>query len=434
MLGFVILYGLATAINFILRPYIVTPMVGITIAFFFNPGNTRHWYIIAAFVVVGVLIALFEHFFSKIRIRFLDARMSIYFRRIPRQMSTKDFRLYVATFLPSLAVFFILIYAACIVLDLPFTNPIITSLIVTMICVSLYAANEFIVPPHFSVNGSPPIPEKQFEIHKAAESGDLQQLRTMIEARADLNQTTNKNMAPLHCTIKAGKYEATKLLLESGADANLLGNDFIPRTPLMFAASMGDMNTVKLLLEHGADPHVLIDTRNNILYYAKEHLDMFDFFVKKGVDYNNLNNQFDGSLLSIAAGMKKDYAPDPDADKLVRYLLDLGMPANGLAEEEKVPIVNAARASNLAVIKTLIAHKADPDKSDKYNETALVEAVRKTDPDIVCFLLENGADRNGIINVDGNDLSLLEYCQYSKGRFYDDDLGKVNEEIIQLLG
>ena len=60
-----------------------------------------------------------------------------------------------------------------------------------------------------------------------------------------------------------GYSDIVKLLLENGADPNIIGND--GRTSLIFASKFGCTDVVKMLLKNGADPNI-IDNRGKTAY------------------------------------------------------------------------------------------------------------------------------------------------------------------------
>lgn len=74
-----------------------------------------------------------------------------------------------------------------------------------------------------------------------------------------------------------------KLLLEAGADVNLPFDDD-ESTPLMFAASRGDLKQMQLLLDHGAD--INLTTQQNALTYAvyNNNVKVAQFLLNAGAD------------------------------------------------------------------------------------------------------------------------------------------------------
>ena len=78
---------------------------------------------------------------------------------------------------------------------------------------------------------------------------------TLIALGADVNaQRTNDKVTPLHLASSWNHYMAVRLLMENGADANILSDD--GRSPLHDAASKGFFNVVRLLLDYGAEVNI----------------------------------------------------------------------------------------------------------------------------------------------------------------------------------
>jgi hypothetical protein len=91
----------------------------------------------------------------------------------------------------------------------------------------------------------------------AARQGDISLMKTLISSGANVNNIDSaplpfmKSMPPLHAAIEAGKVEAVKLLLDSGANPNIRGkNEY---TPLFVASVSNQLAIAKLLIEKGAD-------------------------------------------------------------------------------------------------------------------------------------------------------------------------------------
>lgn len=55
---------------------------------------------------------------------------------------------------------------------------------------------------------------------KAASSGDMDKIRSLISAGRDVNQTDSSGYTPLHYAARAGKLEVCQVLLSKGADPN----------------------------------------------------------------------------------------------------------------------------------------------------------------------------------------------------------------------
>lgn len=91
-------------------------------------------------------------------------------------------------------------------------------------------------------------------------SGQLQAVEFLISNDADIN-LNNGGYTPLMASIYERGYDITKLLLEKGADPNILNSNLfmdksISRTPLIKATKKALPKTVAILLKYGADPNI----------------------------------------------------------------------------------------------------------------------------------------------------------------------------------
>ena len=92
----------------------------------------------------------------------------------------------------------------------------------------------------------------------AARTGDLRAMKRYIAEGTDINAPDDySNLSPLAWSASHGQTEATRLLIESGADVNI--KDDNGSTPLHAAAAFGRVDVAKLLVEHGADLQVRND-------------------------------------------------------------------------------------------------------------------------------------------------------------------------------
>jgi ankyrin repeat protein len=384
-----------SALKIVLRPIVIIPLVGMVVSFLFISDKSSRWWVIGLFLLAGIAIELLEYYLSGYREQYLESNLTIYFRHFPIEATGNDKLLHASTFLPSLLILFLLLYGGISFIDLPaIKSPLVLSMAVAPACLLLILMDSYIKVPAWNPNGTPAPKEKFADIHLAARTGDVEALTVQIREKKELlNQQTNKAMAPLHLTVTEGHFEATKFLVESGADVNLMGSAFKPVTPLMMAARNGDRRTLEFLLNNGADPHILTDERNNILYSAKWHPDIFKLLINHKVDYENVN-QYGESILSIVAGMQDNFRPHPYAYDLTKYLLELGMPPDGLRGEQEKPLVKAADASNIKVLQLLLEKGADPDAIGKFKSTPLIVSILEQSPEMVRLLLKYGADPN----------------------------------------
>lgn len=127
-------------------------------------------------------------------------------------------------------------------------------------------------------------------LHVAADRNRDDILETLIEAGFDVNAQLSEERSKLYedrrstalyfCVIN-NNVEATRLLLEAGADPNL---DMF--RPLMVAARFGCIETVTLLVEHGADINASIPTHPTtfppVYMFCMKYLSMFKYLLDNG--------------------------------------------------------------------------------------------------------------------------------------------------------
>lgn len=95
-------------------------------------------------------------------------------------------------------------------------------------------------------------------LQMAADRGATDVLRVLLDANARIdavgrqtNRGISKEYTALHAAVEGGKTAAVKLLLERGADPNVI--DKRKKAPLHYAAGTGNVEVVNALLAHKAD-------------------------------------------------------------------------------------------------------------------------------------------------------------------------------------
>ena len=117
-------------------------------------------------------------------------------------------------------------------------------------------------------------------LHHAIEDlddgGPLEAVRVLIEHGAEVDRwDTPRSSTPLIIAVANGRIDAARLLLEAGADPNVMGEG--TETPLLMAVGERSYQLVKLLLEFGAAQeidHYGGDTGMTALGIATSQLDL----------------------------------------------------------------------------------------------------------------------------------------------------------------
>lgn len=87
----------------------------------------------------------------------------------------------------------------------------------------------------------------------AAGHGQQEAVKVLLEHHANPNAETEDNITPLLSAVAAGSLTCLDLLIQAGANANIVAGG---ATPLHIAADIGSTEIVKCLLKAGADPNV----------------------------------------------------------------------------------------------------------------------------------------------------------------------------------
>jgi uncharacterized protein len=222
----------------------------------------------------------------------------------------------------------------------------------------------------------------------AAREGDLDSARLLVEAGADVNQTTEYGWTPLLTATNNRHYRVAEYLIEHGADVNRANKG--KWTPLYLATDNRN-------IEGGDFPVTKPDL---------DHLEYIKFLLDHGADPN---------------AQAKD-------NTLTRTIFTM----QWFSEDGATPFVRAAQSSDLELLKLLLAHHADPFLKTNHGDTALTaasgigwvdgvtyERSAKENVETVKFLLELGLDPNAA-NDDGRTPLMVAAA---KGR----------TEVIQLL-
>ncbi len=109
-------------------------------------------------------------------------------------------------------------------------------------------------------------------LHLASRGGHVVVAKSLLEAGADARApTTNSGATPLHLAASsaAGGAEMIALLADHGADVNARELS-LGQTPLMFAAEAGEAEAVAELLARGADPSVTTKVVDALSGYVRD--------------------------------------------------------------------------------------------------------------------------------------------------------------------
>jgi ankyrin repeat protein len=163
-----------------------------------------------------------------------------------------------------------------------------------------------------------------------------------------------------------GAPEATRALLDAGADINAQDPD--GTTPLVRAIWNSHYDTAKVLLERGADPNILDTSEMGALYAAVDMSSLGEVYGTPPRKVKDTATALDIVKLVIAKGGKVDA-------KLKSAALQRNhTPGEPLLGAGTTPLMRAAKNGDSAAMKVLLAAGADPTLAQPNGTTSLMLA------------------------------------------------------------
>lgn len=216
----------------------------------------------------------------------------------------------------------------------------------------------------------------------AAEHGDNAGIRRLLDAGAEINETTFfQPLTPLMQAAWAGRDESVKLLLDRGAAIDERTWSPPGWTALMLASSMGHEKCVRLLLEKNADTTVTIWSRST-----------------DAEEIARLNGHPEIAEL-IAAAARKQPLPQMQEHMVAGLTAPASKNSPPDAGKAACPLHTAAAKGDVAEVRRLLdagrpvnERGGDPNGPAGIAETALNTAAFNVRPEVVRLLLERGAD------------------------------------------
>ncbi len=230
----------------------------------------------------------------------------------------------------------------------------------------------------------------------AVRSDDLDSVKVLLAAGADVNQVTGYGWSPLLVATQNRYYQLGAYLLEHGADVNL-GNKGA-WTPLYLATDNrniegGDYPVRKGDMDHLEFIKLLLDKGANVNARMKDTTETRTVFTNQWLDENGATAFLRASQSGDIVLMKLllAHGADPKIDTALH--VSALQVASGIGWVEGITYEWSA-ASTLEAVKMLLDLGLDANAQADTGRTALHGAAHKGRPDVVQVLVDHGAKLN----------------------------------------
>jgi ankyrin repeat protein/L-ascorbate metabolism protein UlaG (beta-lactamase superfamily) len=223
------------------------------------------------------------------------------------------------------------------------------------------------------------------EIHEAVRGGNMQAVQRLVAAdRSVLATKEADGSTPLHIAAQAGNLEMTKLLLDLGADVTIGDNE--NSNALHVAAIGANTAVIDLLLAKGMDVNSAdMNGMNAVLFAAgRNKWDIVRYLASKGAKLDCRTNG--GTTLVHFAARRGNL-------EALKQLVAGGAPLNcGPDQWGATPLGGACQRGEVAVVTYLLDNGANPNEASPSGEPPLTLAAGMGKRDVVRILLDRGAD------------------------------------------
>jgi len=227
----------------------------------------------------------------------------------------------------------------------------------------------------------------------AVRSDDLDSVKALLAAGADVNQVTGYGWSPLLVATQNRYYKLGAYLLEHGADVNLANKG--AWTPLYLATDNrniegGDYPVRKSDMDHLDFIKLLIDKGANVNARMKDTTETRTVFTNQWLDENGATAFLRASQSGDLVLMKLllAHGADPKIDTTL-HVTALHVAA-GIGWVEGITY-EWSQASTLEAVKMLLDLGLNPNAQADTGRTALHGAAHKGRPDVVQVLVDHGA-------------------------------------------
>ncbi|XP_071164984.1 uncharacterized protein [Mytilus edulis] len=231
----------------------------------------------------------------------------------------------------------------------------------------------------------------------SCQNGNAEQLKELLENGASVRTTDKTGKNALHYCADNLETQCAEMLLMR-EESLIHVQDEQGFTPLHMAVIGGNVPLLKLLVRKGADVDILDADGHTPSHWATvcTHLEILDVLIEQDAELSKCDNH-NAYPIHYAAqmnGRDNGHSDTKIGEKVLKKLLDSGIPCDVLDKDRRQPLLWAASAGNSESCKLLVTAGADVNSTDKDGLTALHCAASRGHSDCVDKLKKLGAEVN----------------------------------------
>jgi len=217
----------------------------------------------------------------------------------------------------------------------------------------------------------------------SAAQADGAALKLLLFSKVDVNRHANREDAPLVIAVRAGLIDNVRLLLDTGAKANVA--DANRRSALSLAATQSDPQLLTLLLQHRVDVLQRDGAGRSALWHAARAGQPAAAQALLGAHADPEAADKEGHTPLIAAALSGNLAT-------AEVLLQASVRVDAATSGGDTALLVAAAAGRTDIVQALLRASARSNLQNRYGDTALIAASRIGSIAICRALLKAGAN------------------------------------------
>ena len=173
-------------------------------------------------------------------------------------------------------------------------------------------------------------------LHKAVQNNQVEVIKCLKEANANINAKTGDGETPLIIATKMKNVDLITMLIDMGCDVNI--GDINGTTPLHYACKLDLTKPALQLIEKGSDIMAKGEGNNTPLHFASLNMNkqLVEVLIKKGANAREMNSEgrtpLQGIRLTFAKFMKQLMGEDK-GDKKEDIKIDVSEVLNQSGEK-----------------------------------------------------------------------------------------------------